>query len=218
MNHELIHKINLSLVEGQLDIIEELVQAALDSNIEPMVIINQGLMIGMQVVGKRFQEGEYFLPHVMIAAEAMKKAMMVLEPLLLATNQAIHAGTVVIGTVQGDIHEIGKNLVATMLSANGFKVVDLGVDVAIDKFIYKAEEVKADVIGLSALLTTTMTVQRDCIEALRQKGLRDKIKILVGGAPVNAEWARSIGADGYAEDAMAAVRLVKSLIKIDTSS
>ena len=212
MNNELIHKINLSLVEGQLDKIEDLVQAALDSNIEPMVIINQGLMPGMQVVGERFQEGEYFLPHVMIAAEAMKKTMMILEPLLLKKDQAIHLGTVVIGTVQGDIHEIGKNLVATMLSANGFKVVDLGVDVAIDEFIHKAEEVKADVIGLSALLTTTMTVQCDCIEALRQKGLRDKIKVLVGGAPVNAGWARSIGADGYAEDAMATVRLVKSLI------
>lgn len=217
MNNELIHKINLSLVEGQLDIIEELVHKALDSNIEPMAIINQGLMTGMQVVGERFQEGEYFLPHVMIAAEVMKKAMMILEPLLLATDQTIHLGTVVIGTVQGDIHEIGKNLVATMLSANGFKVVDLGVDVAINEFIHKAEEVKADVIGLSALLTTTMTVQRDCIEALKQEGLREKIKILVGGAPVNAGWARYIGADGYAEDAMATVRLVRSLLKIDTS-
>jgi len=212
MNNEIIHKINDALVEGQLDNIEELVQSALDLNIEPLVIINQGLMPAMQIVGKRFQDGEYFLPHVMIAAEVMKKAMELLEPLLLKIDQAIHSGTVVIGTVQGDIHEIGKNLVATMLSANGFKVVDLGVNVAIDEFIHKAEEVKADVIGLSALLTTTMTVQRDCIEALRQKGLRDKIKVLVGGAPVNAGWARSIGADGYAEDAMATVRLVKSLI------
>ena len=217
MNNEIIHKINQSLVEGQLDNIEELVQSALDLNIEPLVIINQGLMPAMQIVGKRFQDGEYFLPHVMIAAEVMKKAMKLLDPLLLKNDQAIHSGTVVIGTVRGDIHEIGKNLVATMLSANGFKVVDLGVNVAIDEFIQKAEEVKADVIGLSALLTTTMTVQRDCIEALRQKGLRNKIKVLVGGAPVSAGWARSIGADGYAEDAMTAVRLVRSLLEIDTS-
>ena len=217
MNNEIIHKINDALVEGQLDNIEELVQSALDLNIEPLVIINQGLMPAMQIVGKRFQDGEYFLPHVMIAAEVMKKAMKLLEPLLLKNDQSIHSGTVVIGTVQGDIHEIGKNLVATMLSANGFKVVDLGVNVAIDEFIHKAEEVKADVIGLSALLTTTMTVQRDCIEALRQKGLRDKIKVLVGGAPVSAGWARSIGADGYAEDAMTAVSLVRSLLEINTS-
>jgi corrinoid protein of di/trimethylamine methyltransferase len=178
-----------------------------------MMIINQGLVPGMDVVGEKFASGEYFLPNIVIAGSAMQQAMALLEPELKEGRQALTSyGKVVIGTVRGDIHEIGKSLVGTMLSANGFEVHDLGVDVATDAFIAKLKETGAQLLGLSALLTTTMTVQREIIEALNKAGMRDQVKVLVGGAPVQQEWADSIGADGYAEDAMAAVSLAKRLV------
>jgi len=212
MSTELLNRITLALVEGQVDETLDLVDQALSSGVQPLEVINASLMPGMNIVGQKFQSGEYFLPHVMIAADAMKKAMAILEPLLQAGQQTSSGGTIVIGTVQGDIHEIGKNLVATMLSANGFKVIDLGVDVSLEKFIQTARETQADIIGLSALLTTTMTLQREIIAALKTEGLQDKVKVIVGGAPVNNSWAESIGAQGYAEDAISAVELVKSLM------
>jgi corrinoid protein of di/trimethylamine methyltransferase len=165
------------------------------------------------VVGEKYESGEYFLPHLIIAADGMKKAMALLEPELKSRGQqAEKLGTVVIGTVHGDIHEIGKTLVGTMLSANGFEVHDLGVDVKVEDFINKARETNADAIGMSALLTTTMTVQRDVIEALEDRGLRSSVKVVVGGAPVTAEWAERIGADGHADDAVSAVSLLKKLL------
>jgi trimethylamine corrinoid protein len=154
------------------------------------------------------------LPDLVRAGAAMKAALQVLEPELLRRGQARDAqGTVVVGTVQGDIHEIGKNLVAAMLTANGFRVYDLGVDVPVESFVAKAKEVGADLVGLSALLTTTMLGQRRVIEALEQAGLRPRVKVLVGGAPVTREWASQIGADGFSEDAMGAVIEARRLVE-----
>ena len=212
MSEDILGNITSSIIEGDPDKTVALTQEALQAKLEPMTIINQGLVPGMDIVGEKFASGEFFLPNIVIAGSAMQQAMTLLEPKLKEDKQALTSyGKVVIGTVQGDIHEIGKSLVGTMLSANGFKVHDLGVDVATDAFIAKLKETGAELLGLSALLTTTMTVQREVIEALKEAGMRDQVKVLVGGAPVHQDWADSIGADGYAEDAMAAVSLAKRL-------
>jgi corrinoid protein of di/trimethylamine methyltransferase len=214
MSNDLFTQISQSLVDGDPDATVELTQEALRQGIEPMALIREGLMPGMEQVGERFQCGEYFLPDLIIAADGMQKAMELLEPELHARQQAIEsAGTVVLGTVKGDIHEIGKSLVGTMLAANGFKVHDLGVDVPAAKFVEKVQLTGADILGMSALLTTTMTVQRDVIEALANAGLRAQVKVLVGGAPVTRGWAQEIGADGYAEDAMGAVQVARKLVE-----
>jgi corrinoid protein of di/trimethylamine methyltransferase len=169
----------------------------------------------MDIAGERFDSGEFFLPDLIISADCMEKSMELLEPELVKREQSLQSpGTVVIGTVVGDIHEIGKSLVATMLSANGFKVHDLGVDVKVEQFVEKVRETDANVLGMSALLTTTMIGQREVIEALDQAGLRQGIKVVVGGAPVTRSWADEIGADGYAEDATGAVELVQSLVGV----
>ncbi|MBC7223846.1 MAG: corrinoid protein [Anaerolineae bacterium] len=213
MHDDILKQIADSLVQGDPDATVELTRQALAAGLEPLAILNQGLMPGMETVGGRFASGEYFLPHLVVAASGMQGAMAVLEPTLRARQEAIQgAGTVVIGTVHGDIHEIGKSLVATMLSASGFQVVDLGVDVPTEAFIAKVQEVQADILGLSALLTTTMAVQREVIEALTEAGLRERVRVIVGGAPVSQEWADAIGADGYAEDAVGAVELAKRLL------
>ncbi len=213
MSEELFKQITASIDQGDPDATVELTQKALAADLEPLDIIDQGLIPGMDVVGGKFATGEYFLPHMIIAASAMQQSMALLEPELQAREQSVDvAGKVVIGSVQGDIHEIGKTLVGTLLSANGFQVYDLGVDVSTQAFVDKVKETGADILGLSALLTTTMTVQTEIIEALKEAGIRDRVKVLVGGAPVNQEWAESIGADGYAEDAMGAVKLAKSLM------
>lgn len=213
MSQEFFTKLTNSLVEGDPDATFEHTKAALAAGIEPMAIIKEGLIPGMNIVGEKFSSGEYFLPDLIIAADGMQKAMVLLEPELLKRQQAIEsAGTVLLGTVKGDIHEIGKSLVGTMLSANGFKVHDLGVDVATDTFIAKVQEIKPDILGLSALLTTTMVMQREVIKALGESGLRDKVKVMVGGAPVTRSWADEIGADGYAEDAMGAVQIARQLV------
>ena len=200
-------------INSDAETIPVLTEKASQEGFEPLDIIDKALVVGMQVVGEKYECGEYFLPHLIISASGMKKAMEILEPHLQSRNQEIKkAGIVVIGTVQGDIHEIGKTLVATILSANGFEVHDLGVDVSIDKFIEAVREHNANVVGLSALLTTTMTVQRDIIEALKEHGLREKVKVIIGGAPVNKNWAEKIGADGFADDAMRAVAVLKELL------
>jgi corrinoid protein of di/trimethylamine methyltransferase len=210
--NELLAQISQSLVDGDPDLTFELTQKALGAGVEPLVIIREGLMPGMNTVGDYFAKGDYFLPDLIIAADGMKRAMAILEPELTARQQSLETpGTVVIGTVKGDIHEIGKSLVATMLSANGFKVYDLGVDVPIASFIAKIKETNANLVGLSALLTTTMTIQREVIKAITAEGLRDQVKVMVGGAPVTRSWAEEIGADGYAEDAMGAVALARRL-------
>ncbi len=191
----------------------DLTRQALESGCDPMTIIDQSLVPAMDEVGRLYEEGEYFLPQLIISANAMKDCMALLEPELRARNQAVRApGTVVIGTVYGDIHEIGKSLVATMLAANGFQVHDLGVGVTPEAFIARVKETGANIVGMSALLTTTMTVQRDVIAALEAAGLRSQVKVMVGGAPVTRGWAEEIGADGYAEDAIGAVALAKRLV------
>lgn len=213
MSSELLNQISQSLVDGDPDATFALTQQALASGIEPLVIIRGGLMPGMNIVGENFASGEFFLPDLIIAADGMKRAMELLEPELRARQQVLESpGTVVIGTVKGDIHEIGKSLVATMLSANGFKVHDLGVDVPIEKFIQTIKDTNANLLGMSALLTTTMTMQREVIKALDASGMRQQVKVMIGGAPITRSWAEEIGADGYAEDAMGAVTLAKKLV------
>jgi 5-methyltetrahydrofolate--homocysteine methyltransferase len=213
MSISLLSQLSTCLVEGQTDEVVNLTREALKQGMQPLEVVNEGLLPGMKIVGEKFQSGEYFLPHVMIAADAMQKAMVLIDPLLQKSGGNSTIGTVVIGTVKGDIHEIGKNLVATMLSANGFKVIDLGVDVSVEQFITTARENNANLIGLSALLTTTMTSQREVINSLEKSNLHDRIKVMIGGAPANQQWADSIGADGYAEDAISAVELAKKLMK-----
>lgn len=213
MENEVLENIAQSLILGDPEACVELTQNALAAGIEPMTIIQQGLVPGMDVVGEKFGTGEYFLPDLIIAADGMQQAMALLEPELRARQQTIEsAGTIVLGTVKGDIHEIGKSLVGTMLSANGFKVHDLGVDVPTEKFVAMVKETGANLVGLSALLTTTMTVQKQVIEALSESGLRAQVKVMVGGAPVTRSWAEEIGADGYAEDAMGAVSMARKLV------
>jgi corrinoid protein of di/trimethylamine methyltransferase len=213
MENSLLTQLKQAVIDSDSAQTVELTKQAIDAGFQPLEIINQGLLEGMQVVGDKYECGEYFLPHLIIAADGMKKAMALLEPELQSRGQqAEKLGTVVIGTVHGDIHEIGKTLVGTMLSANGFEVHDLGVDVKVEDFINKVKETQANAIGMSALLTTTMTVQRDVIEALEANSLRSSVKVVVGGAPVTAEWADRIGADGHADDAVAAVNLLKKLL------
>jgi corrinoid protein of di/trimethylamine methyltransferase len=213
MQNEILAKLTQSLVDGDPDACVELTHEALAGGVEPMAIIREGLMPGMNVVGEKFGCGEYYLPDLIIAADGMQQAMALLEPELRARQQTVEsAGTMVIGTVKGDIHEIGKSLVGTMLSANGFKVHDLGVDVPTEKFVDKVRETGANLVGLSALLTTTMTVQKQVIDALSAAGLRQQVKVMVGGAPVTRSWAEEIGADGYAEDAMSAVTMARQLV------
>jgi methylmalonyl-CoA mutase cobalamin-binding domain/chain len=167
----------------------------------------------MTEVGEQFARHQMFLPDMLAAAEAMQAAMSVLDPELRRQGEERpSAGTVILGTTKGDIHEIGKTLVGTLLTANGFKVHDLGVDVASERFAISAREVNADIVGVSALLTTTMRGQRSVVQALEQAGLRSSVKIIVGGAPVTKRWAEEIGADGYAKDAISAVALVRNLI------
>ncbi len=214
MSNELLAQITASLVEGKPDQTADLTKQALEAGFEPLTIIDEALTVGMNIVGDKFQAGDYFLPHLVIAASGMTKAMELLEPELQSRQQAAESlGTVVIRSVAGDIHEIGKTLVGTMMSANGFQVHDMGVDVPTETFVNKVKETGANILGLSALLTTTMTVQRQVIKELEEAGIRDQVKVLIGGAPISQEWAETIGADGYAEDAMGAVELAKSLVE-----
>jgi corrinoid protein of di/trimethylamine methyltransferase len=213
MSEALFAAMKQSIIDGDEEAAAAVAQQALDAGIDPLDAINRGYVEGMSYVGDQFSQGEMFLPDMMLAAEAMKAAVAVLEPEM--TRRGTHRtmlGKVVLGTVKGDIHEIGKNLVATMLSASGFEVYDLGVDVAFEKFVEKAREVNADIIGMSALLTTTMTGQRTVIDLLAKAGLRPQVKVMVGGAPVTRSWAAEIGADGMSEDAMGAVVLAKKLV------
>ncbi|MBC8503673.1 MAG: corrinoid protein, partial [Chloroflexi bacterium] len=189
MSNELLTQITSSLVEGKPDETADLTKKALEAGLEPLSIIDDALTVGMNIVGDKFQSGEYFLPHLVIAASGMSKAMAILEPELQSRQQAAETlGVVVIGSVAGDIHEIGKSLVGTMLAANGFQVHDMGVDVATETFVAKVKETGAKILGLSALLTTTMTVQRQVIKELEEAGIRDQVKVLIGGAPISQEW------------------------------
>jgi corrinoid protein of di/trimethylamine methyltransferase len=213
-NEEFLDTVKKAIVEGDKDEAVQLAQRAIAENMDLNEVIENGYIPGIQKVGQLWEEGDYFLPELITSAECMKAAMKIMQPALEKAQIAIRsAGTIVIGTVEGDIHDIGKNLVASILSANGFDVVDLGADVKLETFIEKAEEVNAHLICLSALLTTTMTGQKKLIELLKEKGLYGRFKVMVGGAPVNQKWADDIGADGYSENALTAVGAAKKLME-----
>jgi corrinoid protein of di/trimethylamine methyltransferase len=213
MSEELLKEMAQSIIDGDSDLSAELAQKAITANMHPLDAITNGFVVGVTYIGDQFGKGEAFLPELVMAGEAMKTAVAVLEPELMKLGQAREMlGKVVLATVEGDIHEIGKTLVGTMLSASGFEVFDLGVDQPAEKIIGKALEVNADIIGMSALLTTTMVRQREVIEELDKEGLRPKIKVMVGGAPITKDWVEKIKADGYSEDAIGAVKVAKELV------
>lgn len=202
-----------AVIDGLPDRARQLAEQALSQGIDPLEAIDRGYKPGMDVVGEGFANGDLFIPDLMMSGEAMKAAIAALEGELSRRKQQRDVlGKVVIGTVEGDIHEIGKTLVATMLAANGFEVYDLGVDVSAQAFVDKVREVDADVLGLSALLTTTILNQETVILTLKEAGLRDRVKVIIGGVPASEEWAQEIGADGYAENATEAVATVKQLV------
>ena len=214
MSNELLKAMAQSIIDGESEIAADLAMRSIDAGMDPLDAITKGYVAGVNEVGDSFACGNVFLPELVMAGEAMKAAIAVLEPELKkkGTSREI-LGKVVLATVEGDIHEIGKSLVGTMLTAAGFEVYDLGVNVPADKIIAKAEEVGADIVGLSALLTTTMVKQKEVIEAMDKKGMRNKTRVMVGGAPVTNDWVQKIEADGYSEDAIGAVNAAKNLMK-----
>lgn len=201
-----------ALVEYDQSRVLEIVQNALDQGVEAKEILNQGLIAGMGIVGEKMENEEMFIPEVLMAAKTMSSAVEILKP-LLADEDMTAIGKVIIGTVKGDLHDIGKNLVAMMLESAGFEVYNLGVDISPDKFVEEINGKNAEVLCLSALLTTTMPMMKQTIDALIESGLRDRVKIMVGGAPVTKNYANEIGADGYAPDAGSATKLAKTLLE-----
>jgi corrinoid protein of di/trimethylamine methyltransferase len=213
LNADMRNRLINAVATFDLDHIKDLAQQVLAEGIDPVEAIEQGLMVGLRKVGSDFECGTVFLPELVVAGEVMKVAMSVFQPYLLAHRSARAApGRIVIGTVKGDIHNLGKNIVTTMLEVSGFQVLDLGVDVPVDQFVEAVEETKAQMVGMSSLMTTTVTEQRNVIEALKKAKLRDRVKVVVGGAAVTPEWAASIGADGYAGDAVTAASMVSNLL------
>jgi 5-methyltetrahydrofolate--homocysteine methyltransferase len=212
MSEELLDKLAQAVIDGEPEDAEELAKQALDRGLDPLMCINEGLTRGIDRVGELFASGEYFLPDLIIGSEAMKAALAVLEPALAEDQEREVVGRVVLGTVEGDLHEIGKTLVGTMLTANGFLVTDIGIDKPAADFVAAVRETNATLVGASALLTTTIPEQQRIIEALAEAGLRARVKVMVGGAPVTQSWADKIGADGYAKDAIAAVAVAKRLV------
>ncbi len=199
------------LSQGKMDDVKKLTQEALDGGESPEAILKQGLIQAMEQIGIRFKNGDIYIPEVLIAARAMHAGMDVLKPILSKSNSPM-AGKIVIGTVKGDLHDIGKNLVIMLLEGGGFEVVDLGIDVSAQKFIEAIRDHRPHVVGMSALLTTTMTEMKNIIQAIEWAGLRNQVKTIVGGAPLTEKFAKEIGADGYAPDAASAVDVVKSLV------
>jgi 5-methyltetrahydrofolate--homocysteine methyltransferase len=208
---ETLEHIFSSILAGDRDATKAGVQKALDAGQNPGTILNEGMIAAMKEVGRRFEEGDYFVPEMLIAARAMKKGLALLKP-HLADADVVPAGKVIIGTVKGDLHDIGKNLVSMMLEGAGFDVRDLGVDVPPEKFVEILRSEGADLLAMSALLTTTMPSMKTTLQALHDAGLRDQVKVMIGGAPVTEAYAQDIGADGYAADASKAATLAGSLI------
>ncbi|WP_206808695.1 cobalamin B12-binding domain-containing protein [Paradesulfitobacterium ferrireducens] len=204
------NKMSEMVIAGDFAGVKALTQKMIDDQVDPISIINDGLMPGMNVVGVRFKAGDMFVPEVMMSAKAMAAGIELVKPLIAESNMPT-AGKVLVGTVKGDLHDIGKKLVNMMLESAGFQIIDLGVDIAPAKFVEAVKEHKPDVVGMSALLTTTMLSMKDTIDALKEEGLRDRVKVIIGGAPVTQSFAEQIGADGYAPDAAAATDLCKQL-------
>jgi Predicted cobalamin binding protein len=200
-----------SVITGQKDQVTEQVNSLLSEGKSPLEIVNQGLIEGMNVVGVRFKAGDMYVPEVLMAAKSMSGGLEIVKPLISAAEQK-SAGKILLGTVKGDLHDIGKNLVGMLIESGGFEVINMGVDVSADDFIDAVIEQKPDILALSALLTTTMPAMKDIIEYLEDEGLRDQVKVIIGGAPVSKEYADTIGADGYAPDAGSAVELCKQLL------
>jgi corrinoid protein of di/trimethylamine methyltransferase len=207
MSEEMYKKLAQAVIDGETEDAVMLARQALDEGLDPLACITDGLTKGIQEVGELFASGEYYLPELIIGADAMKAALEILEPALTGDQRREVVAIVVLGTVEGDLHEIGKTLVGTMLTANGFKVVDIGVDKSASEFVNAIKENDATIVGASALLTTTMLQQKRLIDAIDDAGLRAQVKVMVGGAPVTESYAEQIGADGYAENAVSAVDL-----------
>lgn len=210
---EILENLKEMVVDGKHKEIEAQVQGAIDSDIDLNRIINDALISAMDIIGKRFADGEIYVPEMLVSAMTMKLGLEKIKP-LLTEDEIETKGTILMCTVKGDLHDIGKNLVTMMLEGAGFKVIDLGVDVKIDKLLRTVKEEKADILGLSALLTTTMPEMHRVIEALEVEGLRDNVKVIVGGAPIDKKFADKIGADGYAKDAAEAVQLARELVSV----
>jgi len=200
-----------SIIEGDRETAQLKVKETLDAGLNPGVILNESMITAMSEVGRRFEEGDFFVPEMLISARAMQAGLELLKPFLQQADVK-SSGTVVIGTVKGDLHDIGKNLVAMMLEGAGFEIKDLGTDVSPGKFVTAVRENEADIVAMSALLTTTMPNMKTTVEALQKAGLREKIKVMIGGAPVTEEYGRQIGANGFATDASRAVTVAKSLV------
>ena len=213
---EVLQGLRQGVIDGEADSVRQLAHEALNQGMEPMQAINEGLIPGITEVGRRFERKDYFLPELMMAADAMRKGMEVLEGALGAGGGKRETyATIVLGTVKGDIHDIGKSIVGTLLSAHGFNVIDLGVDVPVDRFLDHVTKDKAQVVAMSSLLPTTMPYMKRVIDELKTRGVRDQVKVIVGGAPVTSDYARQIGADAYGDDAISAVRVVQQLLGIE---
>jgi len=213
MSHEILDEIKQAVIEMNFDDTKELTRKALDSGIGAVDIINKGLLPALDRVGILFREGEYFLPDVLMSVKAYDNSFKTIEP-LLKTGDYKARGKIMLGTVFGDIHDIGKNILSALLLGNGFEVIDVGVDVKPEMFLARAREDGPDIIGMSALLTTTMPSMKDTIDVFIEAGLRDKFKFIVGGAPLSQKFADEIGADGYGEDVQSGVELVKRLMGV----
>ena len=210
----LVKEIHTAIIEGQSALVQEKVNAALAAGVDASIILNDGMISAMAEIGQLFQEGECFVPEMLIAARAMQTGMALIKPSLKEAG-AKSAGKIVIGTVKGDLHDIGKNLVAMMLEGAGFEIVDLGTDVSPEKFIAAVRETNPQIVAMSALLTTTMLAMETTLTALKDAGVREQVKVMIGGAPITQDYAHRIGADGFSPDASRAVAVAKSLISTD---
>ena len=216
VKEELFKRLKEAVVNGDPEEVSKIAKKVVEVGIDPLEAVEKALVVGVLELGDKWVKGEAFIADVVAAADAMKVGLSILKNEIVKRGRSIkYLGRIVIGTVEGDIHDIGKSIVATLWEASGFEVIDLGVDVPPKKFVEAVKQYKPDVVGMSALLTTSMLKQRETIEAIKQAGLRDKVKIVIGGAPTTEEWAKEIGADGWAPDAFSAVQLIKRLFGIE---
>jgi 5-methyltetrahydrofolate--homocysteine methyltransferase len=216
VKEELFKRLKEAVVNGDPEEVSKIAKKVVEVGIDPLEAVEKALVAGVLELGDKWVKGEAFIADVVAAADAMKVGLSILKNEIVKRGRSVkYLGRIVIGTVEGDIHDIGKSIVATLWEASGFEVIDLGVDVPPKRFVEAVKQYKPDVVGMSALLTTSMLKQRETIEAIKQAGLRDKVKIVIGGAPTTEEWAKEIGADGWAPDAFSAVQLIKRLFGIE---